>query len=149
LLPDPAAAIREWLRVLRPDGRLAIIEGTFLTDEQKPQPSSARKTLAAMVRTAGRAVSYCAKPAQWGTVPQRLRARCNGLLERRRTRHDQEAKYQEAHVWLPFYGGPSAAQLVSLLEGQGLRDVVVEPLMDDALWGKVPPFPRYLVVGRR
>jgi hypothetical protein len=29
----------------------------------------------------------------------------------------------------------------------GLRDTNVEPLMSAALWGEIPPYPRYAVTG--
>jgi hypothetical protein len=52
-------------------------------------------------------------------------------------------------VQLPFSGGPPAKRLAAFLQANDLHDVVVEPLMDPTLWGEVPRFPRYLVVGTR
>jgi SAM-dependent methyltransferase len=144
-LPDPAQAIREWSRVLRSGGRLAVIEGKWWTDGAKAEPSTPRKTLAAFLRAARNAVSYGARPARWGAILGRLRARA----DQGAPSEDEEARYREAHTRLPFYGGPSATQLASLLDSLGLRDVTVEPLMNAVLWGKMPPHPRYVVVGRR
>ena len=132
-LPDPAGAVREWLRVLRSDGRVAIIEGHWSADRPMAEPRSLRRALAAFARVAARAVFYSVRPTQWGAVRERLQARM----------------YQKAHTQLPFYGGPSADRLRSLLEDQGLRSVHIEPLMLPELWGEVPQHPRYLVVGRR
>lgn len=35
-LPDPVAAIERWLRLLRPDGRLVMVEGRWGTPDQEP-----------------------------------------------------------------------------------------------------------------
>jgi ubiquinone/menaquinone biosynthesis C-methylase UbiE len=144
-LPDPAQAIREWCRLLRPGGRLAIIEGQWWTDGPKADRPAARGTFAAFLRAARSLVLCVARRAQAGAVLGGLRSR----RDRVAPNEDEEARYQEAHVRLPFYGGPSAAQLTALLEGQGLRDVTVEPLMSAALWGRIPPHLRYLAVARR
>jgi ubiquinone/menaquinone biosynthesis C-methylase UbiE len=144
-LPDPAQAVGEWRRLLRPGGCLAVVEGQWWTDGPKAESPSLRKTLVAFLRATRNAVSHGARPAQWGAVLGRLLALGNqGALN-----ENEEARYQEAHRRLPFYGGPSAAQLAALLEFLGLRDVIIEPLMSAVLWGKVPPHPRYLAVGRR
>lgn len=58
-------------------------------------------------------------------------------------------RYQQLHTELPFFGGPPAERLVALLEAQGVRDVIVEPLMHPVLWGEVPQHPRYLAIGSR
>jgi hypothetical protein len=52
-------------------------------------------------------------------------------------------------VALPFAGGPSADRLARFLAKKSLNDVAVRPLMDPALWGETPRFPRYLATGTR
>ena len=56
---------------------------------------------------------------------------------------------QNGNLGLPFFGGPTAQRIVTLLAAQGVRDVGVTPLMDPALWGQGPRYPRYLVAGSR
>jgi ubiquinone/menaquinone biosynthesis C-methylase UbiE len=146
-LPDPAGTIREWRRVLRPGGRMAVIEGTWWTDQQTPGEAQTGGTT--LARRAGRLLFALARPAQWSTVAGKVRARLQRLGEWWRARHSDDVQYADAHMRLPFYGGPSAEALTALLEREGLRDVVVEPLMDDVLWGETPKHPRYLVLGRR
>jgi len=41
-LPHPEAAIDEWIRILRPGGRLVIVDGQFDATALKPPPGSAR-----------------------------------------------------------------------------------------------------------
>ena len=43
-LPHPAAAIGEWIRVLRPGGRLAVIDGQSLVKAGEEQAASARRS---------------------------------------------------------------------------------------------------------
>jgi ubiquinone/menaquinone biosynthesis C-methylase UbiE len=43
-LPHPEAAIDEWLRVLRPGGRLAVIDGQSLVAASEEQTASARRS---------------------------------------------------------------------------------------------------------
>ena len=43
-LPQPDAAIIEWMRVLRPDGRLAVIDGQSLVAPGEEQTASARRS---------------------------------------------------------------------------------------------------------
>jgi hypothetical protein len=50
---------------------------------------------------------------------------------------------------LPFSGGLPATRLVEFLEANSVHNVQIEPLMDPALWGKPPQFPRYLATGTR
>ena len=92
-LPDPERAVREWRRILRWGGRLALIEGQFGNRTVQPE-------------------------------------------------------YETIHQRLPFFGGPSAEHCATFLSRLGLQDVTVQPLMDPVLWGALPEFPRYLVVGR-
>jgi len=43
-LPHPEAAISEWIRVLRPGGRLAVIDGQSLVKPGEEQAASARRS---------------------------------------------------------------------------------------------------------
>jgi SAM-dependent methyltransferase len=43
-LPHPEAAIDEWIRVLRPGGRLAIIDSQFDPSVLEPSPQNARSS---------------------------------------------------------------------------------------------------------
>lgn len=92
-LPSPAGAVAEWTRVLRPGGRLLLIEGHWGGDSLK-------------------------------------------------------AEYEAIHDRLPFYGGVPAGQLSAFLKGEGLRDVTVEPLTDETLWGEPAQRERYLITAR-
>jgi len=123
-LPDPQRAVEEWLRVLRPGGRLVLIEGKWANNE-------------ALAR------SYT-RPAS------RLLARAiEGVAELRARRRGSYRRYLRIEAQLPFSGGPTAKRLVEFLQANHLDDLVVEPLMDPILWGEAPRFPRYLVAGTR
>lgn len=94
-LPDPEEAVREWLRVLKPGGRIALVEGSWGHREQVP------------------------------------------------------TEYQNMHQMLPFYGGRPSMELQQFLEGLGVQEIVVEPLMAADLWGEAPQHERYLITGSR
>jgi SAM-dependent methyltransferase len=127
-LPDPERGVAEWLRVLRPRGRLILIEGKWADNE-----------LAAMEGRDGARFTERLKDSiveislHSGLVPNRF-------LRRR---------YRRVELELPFSGGPSADRLVELLERLSVLNIGVEPLMSPALWGEPPQFPRYLIWGTR
>ncbi len=62
-LDDPAAALRQWLRLLRPAGRLIVIEGQWWTGAGMPA-AAVSDLLAAEGRSA--AVTVLADPRLWG-----------------------------------------------------------------------------------
>jgi hypothetical protein len=78
-LPDPAAALRRWVSLLRPGGRLVLIEGRWCADADAqpygagtgrlPWPGGVRAaTLAAAVAplVARQRVEHLDDPALWG-----------------------------------------------------------------------------------
>ncbi|MBP1993355.1 class I SAM-dependent methyltransferase [Paenibacillus eucommiae] len=93
-LPNPAKAMGEWWRMLKPDGRIALVEG------------------------------------QWD-------------------HQDNKSDYELIRGRLPFYSGQPSDQLAALLKQQGFTSVIVEPLMDAALWGETPTQDRYIVIGQK
>jgi ubiquinone/menaquinone biosynthesis C-methylase UbiE len=128
-LPDPARGVAEWLRVLRPGGRMILIEGKW-ADNDALRLALARPASRALARVIDTAVSLLVRA---GRNPTKL------LLW----------KYSRLEAQLPFSGGPAASELAAFLEAQGVQEVSVEPLMDPMLWGEPPAFPRYLVTGMR
>jgi ubiquinone/menaquinone biosynthesis C-methylase UbiE len=127
-LLDPERGVAEWLRVLRPGGRLLLIEGKWADNEAVALSDSrpAARLLSRVLDCAAlvaRSSKYRGKLLSW--------------------------KYRRLEVQLPFAGGPPANRLVSFLEANSVRDVRAEPLMDPTLWGESPRFPRYVVAGRR
>lgn len=131
-MPDPGQAVTEWMRVLKRGGQLALIEGKWATND--PEVSrSANITISDF----GTAALDFLRSLTW-------RNRRPSLLRKAYAR-----RYRRVEAQLPFSGGPPADVLVDFLKRHRLRDVVVEPLMNPALWGETPPFARYLALGRR
>jgi ubiquinone/menaquinone biosynthesis C-methylase UbiE len=127
-LPDPERGVAEWLRVLRPGGRLLLIEGKWADNEAVALSYS---------RPAARLFAHA---LDWAALIVRSGRYRTKLLNR---------KYRLLEARLPFAGGPAASRLASFLEANSVRDVWAEPLMDATLWGESPQFPRYLVTGTR
>jgi SAM-dependent methyltransferase len=130
LLPEPERGVAEWLRVLRPRGRLALIEGKW-ADNDALALSYARPASQFLGHLMDAAASFA--PPRSGGYPRRL-------LNRR---------YRRIEALLPFSGGAPATELAELLEASSVHDIVVEPLMDPRLWNGRPEFLRYVVSGTR
>jgi ubiquinone/menaquinone biosynthesis C-methylase UbiE len=127
-LPDPERAVAEWLRVLRPGGRLLLVEGKWADNEALALSNR---------RPAARLVAWLLDCAALVIRGRKFRAKLLGW------------KYWRLEVQLPFSGGPPASRLVSFLEANSVNDVSAEPLMNPTLWGEPPQFPRYVVTGTR
>jgi 2-polyprenyl-3-methyl-5-hydroxy-6-metoxy-1,4-benzoquinol methylase len=128
-LPDPAAGAAEWMRVLRPGGQLALIEGKWAENEAKPRYALTPRSLAVFVHD----LLLSAASRIVGRKHWKLYAR----------------EYRHLQAQLPFSGGPPAQRLMAFLEERGFTGVTLEPLMNPALWEEMPRFPRYLVVARK
>jgi ubiquinone/menaquinone biosynthesis C-methylase UbiE len=134
-LPDPERGVAEWLRVLRPRGRLIVIEGKW---EGKWADNGAVATKTRHPHPFKRFTESCkdaivAISMHSGIRPKRLHRRLYRRVERE----------------LPFWGGPSTDRLVDLLERLCVVNIEVESLMDPNLWGEPLEFPRYLISGTR
>ncbi|MFN2459458.1 MAG: class I SAM-dependent methyltransferase [Candidatus Velthaea sp.] len=128
-LPDPARAVTEWMRVLRPGGRLALIEGKWADNEAIPRLPLTPKAMLGAIKDATLGRVYSSLGRQYGKL----------YVE----------KYRQIESELPFSGGPPAERLVAFLSAHGVANVSLEPLMSRELWEETPRFPRYLVVGNR
>ena len=135
VLPDPTLGGQEWLRVLRPGGRLALIEGKWAPEKNKSATKDCIKNALAGLLNAGAGVSRFF----FGQT------KLSSFLADKRN----DWKYHQLQAQLPFSGGPTAEKLVAFLETLGLKDLTVEPLINPVLWGDGPQYSRYLVVGRR
>jgi ubiquinone/menaquinone biosynthesis C-methylase UbiE len=131
-LPDPERGVAEWLRVLRPRGRLLVIEGKWADNEaaetKRRHSKRFRERISESLKDAIVAISM-----RTGIRPKRLHYRLYRRVERE----------------LPLSGGPSTDRLVDLLERFSVLDIEVESLMDPTLWGEPLEFPRYLISGTR
>lgn len=126
-LPDPMRGVREWMRILRPTGRLVLIESTFAQNQPPSAQKNLAKSLVAKISDAPLTIaSYIAGRKHW-----RLYAK----------------QYRVIQAQLPFSGGAPADRLLHIMQQQGLREAHIEPLMDPAMWGEIPPYPRYAVTG--
>jgi ubiquinone/menaquinone biosynthesis C-methylase UbiE len=129
-LPNPERGVAEWLRVLRPGGRLIVIEGKWADNEALTTKRRHRKRFRESFKDAIVEISM-----RSGIHPKRLRK--------------THRFYRRVARELPFSGGPSADRLVDLLERLSVLDIEVESLMDQALWDEPLEFPRYLISGTR
>ena len=127
-LPDPDRGVTEWLRVLRPGGRLVLIEGKWADNE-----ALAHRNARPMARAFAWILDVAAVVMPRGRLRQRV----------------LNKKYRLLELQLPFSGGPTAKRLAELLERHSLRSVEMEPLMDPLLWGEAPHYPRYVMTGVR
>jgi ubiquinone/menaquinone biosynthesis C-methylase UbiE len=129
-LPDPEQAVAEWRRVLRPGGRLLLVEGKWAEND------------AAALGSSRPAVPWLTRLIEAGAalvLPKRS-SYARRLVYRR---------YRRIEARLPFSGGPTPERLAAFLEANDLHDVEVVPVMDPTLWGGTPEFARYLVAGTR
>jgi SAM-dependent methyltransferase len=129
-LPDPQQGVAEWLRVLRPKGRLILIEGKWADNEALAL--SYERAAARLIARLTDAVAAILLRSGAGLARR--------LLNRR---------YPGVEAQLPFSGGPTANRLATFLEANHVQDVVVEPLMDPILWAGQSEFPRYTAIGIR
>jgi ubiquinone/menaquinone biosynthesis C-methylase UbiE len=129
-LPNPQRGVAEWLRVLRPGGRLILIEGKWADNE-------------AVALSYERASSRLIARLMDAVAAILLRSGA-GLARRLLNR-----RYPGVEAQLPFSGGPTANRLATFLEDNQVQDVVVEPLMEPILWAGRSEFPRYAATGIR
>jgi ubiquinone/menaquinone biosynthesis C-methylase UbiE len=128
-LPNPQRGIAEWVRVLGPEGRLALIEGKWADNEAMASANS-RPTSQILGRVLDWVPAFVLRR---GRYPRKL----------------LNKKYRRVAAQLPFSGGLPATRLAEFLEANSVHNVHIEPLMDPTLWGGLPQFPRYLATGTR
>jgi ubiquinone/menaquinone biosynthesis C-methylase UbiE len=129
-LPDPERGVREWLRVLKPGGRLVLVEGKWADSaSNRRSRRRIRSVVAALVINTTAAVAS----RTGGHYPRPILTR----------------KYHQIEASLPFFGGPSADRLAAFLQVNGVAGVRIEPLRDPVLWTEGPEYERYLAVGIR
>jgi len=72
------------------------------------------------------------------------------LIEGAWGRRDQvQPDYEAIHAALPLYGGRPPEVVTAMLEACGFGTIVVEPLLDAALWGDIVRDGRYLITAVR
>ena len=92
-LPHPEAAIDEWIRVLRPGGRLAVIDGHSLVKPGEEQAASARRSAEYAADRRPAAVPDGPPAARdRGAVPRPRARRCRRRPARRRDRGAERAR---------------------------------------------------------
>ena len=67
------------------------------------------------------------------------------LIEGHWGSRDQRDEYEHIQDQLPLYGGRPAEELAVFVRKSGFESVLVEPLMDTALWTELPSHPRYIL----
>jgi SAM-dependent methyltransferase len=68
-MPDPADALRRWLRLLRPGGRLVLVEGGWGRDDRPGVDAAALDRLTARLDVTVERVDLAADRALWGPRP--------------------------------------------------------------------------------
>lgn len=129
-LPAPHEALAEWLRVLRPGGSVALIEGAWASKAE-------------LLRAYRRSLPIFAVRFVRAAVlePFKRKGRLRRSIAARR--------YRRVEATLPLAGGAQSGQLRKLLESAGFSDPLVEPLEGRELWGDENGFPRYLALAKR